>query len=264
MEQKDPAVQRFSGFADVYDRYRPNPPAVMADILCRFAQVTLPSLVVDLGCGTGLSTRYWTGKAKKVTGIDPTPDMLLQARQVETAAHISYQQGRSDATGLPDGCADIVTCSQSLHWMEPGSTFREVQRILRPGGVFAAFDYDWPPHTLSWQVAQAYDSCMLRVKDLEKVRSVPAQWAKSSHLQRMQESGCFRYTTELVIHHTEMGNAERIVGVLLSQGSVAGLLKSGITEQALGIDELRRTAQRELGDRLQAWYWSSRVRLAIA
>jgi len=46
------------------------------------------------------------------------------------------------ATDLPDGCADIVTCSQSLHWMVPESTFAEVARILRPGGVFATYDYD--------------------------------------------------------------------------------------------------------------------------
>ena len=264
MEQNDPAVQRFSGFADVYDRYRPNPPAVIADILCRLAQMPVPGLVVDLGCGTGLSTRYWAGKAQKVIGIDPTPDMLQQARQIETAAHITYQQGTSNTTGLPEHSVDIVTCSQSLHWMEPGSTFQEARRILRPGGVFAAFDYDWPPHTLSWQVALAYDECMRRVSELEKGRRVPNQWAKSSHLQRMRESGCFRYTTEMVIHHTEPGNAARIVGVLLSQGSVAGLLKSGISEQALGIDWLRETAQRELGDSLQTWYWSSRMRLGVA
>ena len=40
--------------------------------------------------------------------------------------------------------ADIVTCSQSFHWMEPEPTLAEIARILRPGGVFAAYDYDWP------------------------------------------------------------------------------------------------------------------------
>jgi len=264
IDQNDPTVQRFSGFADVYDRYRPSPPAAIAEILCRLAKTSLPALVVDLGCGTGLSTRYWADKAQQVIGIDPTPDMLQQARQTAAPPHLTFRQGTSDATGLAEHSADIVTCSQSLHWMDPWLTFREVQRILRPGGVFAAFDYDWPPHTLSWEVALAYDDCMRRVTELEKDRRVPSQWAKSSHLQRMRESGCFRYTAEMVIHHTELGNAERILGVLLSQGSVAGLLRSGVTEQTLGIDQLRACAQRELGDRPQTWYWSSRVRLGVA
>ena len=40
------------------------------------------------------------------------------------------------ATGLADACADIVTCAQSLHWMQPDVTFKEVDRILRPGGRY--------------------------------------------------------------------------------------------------------------------------------
>lgn len=32
------------------------------------------------------------------------------------------------------------TVAQALHWMEPASTLAEVARILRPGGVFAAYD----------------------------------------------------------------------------------------------------------------------------
>jgi ubiquinone/menaquinone biosynthesis C-methylase UbiE len=263
MNPKDLSVQRFTGFAEVYDRYRPGPPAAMAEILCRLAQRSLPDLVVDLGCGTGLSTRFWSGKARQVIGIDPTPDMLEQARRIATGPEVSYRQGFSHATGLPDQSTDIVTCSQALHWMEPGPTFQEVRRILRPGGVFAAFDFDWPPHTLSWQVSQAYEACMRRVSEAEKGKEVARQWPKSGHLQRMVESGCFRYTTEMVIHSNEAGNAERIVGVLLSQGSVAGLLRKDYSEQDLGIDRLRQVAQRELGDDPQTWYFSSRVRLGV-
>ena len=51
-------VKRFTGFADVYDAYRPRPPAVLADVLCGLAGVERPTLVVDLGSGTGSSTRY--------------------------------------------------------------------------------------------------------------------------------------------------------------------------------------------------------------
>jgi SAM-dependent methyltransferase len=52
----------------------------------------------------------------------------------------------------------LVTCSQSLHWMEPEPTFAEVARILRRGGVFAAYDYDWPTSSsgsrcASWAIA---------------------------------------------------------------------------------------------------------------
>ena len=57
------------------------------------------------------------------------------------AANVRYAGGSSYETGLPDSCADVVTCAQSLQWMEPEPTFAEIARILRRGGVFCAYEY---------------------------------------------------------------------------------------------------------------------------
>ncbi|HEY3340410.1 MAG TPA: class I SAM-dependent methyltransferase, partial [Anaerolineae bacterium] len=86
---------------------------------------------------------------------------------------------------------------------------------------------------------------------------------KAQHLSRMRASGCFRYTKEIVLHQQDQGNAEHLVGLLLSQGSVMTLLKAGYSEDQLGIRTFREIAQRVLGDTMQTWYWSSRVRLGI-
>ncbi len=243
-------IERFSGFADVYDRYRPAPPAALAALLSRYAHVARPQLVVDLGSGTGLSTRYWADKAERVIGIDPTADMRHQAEAQSTAPNIAYHQGFSHTTGLPDHCADIVTCAQALHWMEPQATFLEAARILRPGGVFAACDYDWPPATGQWEADAAYGTCAecIQACGQRSERATPIRrWHKQEHLAHMQASGCFRYTCEILLHHVEPGNAERLVGLVLSQGSVMTLLKSGWREDELGIDALREVAERVLG-----------------
>src|SRR5690606_2279453 len=152
-------VGRWFGFADTYDRYRPQPPAAAADLLMRLAQTDRPALVVDLGAGTGLSTRLWAGRAAQVIGIEPNPDMRRRAEAQTDAPEITYREGVSTATGLPDACADIVVASQALHWMDPGPTFAEVARILRPEGVFAAIDCDWPP-AVHWEAEIAYNACM--------------------------------------------------------------------------------------------------------
>ncbi len=89
------------------------------------------------------------------------------------------------------------------------------------------------------------------------------QWGKSEHLARMQASGFFRHVKEVVVHHIDSGNAERLVGVLLSQGSTMGLLKQGMTEHDLDIDYLRAVASRTLGTSPKTWYWSSRIRLGV-
>jgi ubiquinone/menaquinone biosynthesis C-methylase UbiE len=55
--------------------------------------------------------------------------------------NVRYLDAAAEGTGLPDACADIVTSAQSLAWMDPRRIFGEIGRILRPGGVFAAYDY---------------------------------------------------------------------------------------------------------------------------
>lgn len=259
-------IERFTGFASLYDQCRPAPPEILGRFLTTQAQTPRPSLVVDLGCGTGLSTRYWADKAERVIGLDPTDAMRDQAEQA-AFPNVSFAKAFSHETGLPAGCAQVVTCSQSLHWMEPTATFHEAARILQPGGVFAAYDYDWPPATGSWAVDAAYEICMARGRALEKKHGIAEtlqRWDKASHLERMRESGAFRYTQETLIHHIEPGNAGRLVGLLASQGWFASLRKLGLTESELGLDELRATAQRLLGNEPRAWHWSSRIRWGIA
>ncbi len=259
-------LRRFTGFAGLYDRHRPAPPAALAGLLVQIAHIARPEWVVDLGSGTGLSTRYWANHAEQVIGIEPTADMRQEAGAQTTARNVTYREGFSHQTGLPAACAQIVSCSQSLHWMEPAGTFREAARVLRPGGVFAACDYDWPPASGSWEADAAYEACMKRVKQLEKDSGSGEglkRWDKAGHLARMQASGCFRYVREATLHHIDSGNAERLVGVLLSQGGVMGLLRKNFTEADLGIDALRTVAQRTLGHDPQPWHWSARVRLGV-
>lgn len=262
-------VERFTGFADCYDAYRPTPPSVIIDILIQLAGVAEPKLVVDLGCGTGLSSRIWAGRAQEIVGVEPSADMRAQAEArasaMKTNTKMRFRAGLSTETGLPDGCADIVTCSQSLHWMEPEGTFAESARILRPGGVFAAIDCDWPPVT-NVEAERAYQEASSRIRALSQERGVSEsvkRWSKDKHLERIRESGRFRYVREILAHGVETGNADRLVGLMLSQGSAQSLLKLGLSEEEIGIARLREAALDALGTELSPWYFSYRVRVGV-
>jgi ubiquinone/menaquinone biosynthesis C-methylase UbiE len=260
-------LDRFSGFADRYDAFRPQPPTILLDILTQLARVERPRLVVDLGSGTGLSTVIWASRAEQVIGVEPNADMRHQAivRTAAQASNVKYIDAISSQTGLPDASADVVTCSQSLHWMDPASTFEEVARILRDGGIFAAYDADWPP-TVNWQAERAYDGFIERAEKIGQARGWYqgiVKWKKEEHLARMQASGHFRFTKEIVVHHTESGDAERFVGLALSQGTVAKVLQHNLSENEIGLDVFRRDAALAMGDRPSRWYLSYRVRLGI-
>jgi len=260
-----PNIERFSGYASLYDHYRSSPPDILAQILTLLIQTKYPRLVVDLGSGTGLSTYYWAEKAEQIIGIEPNEDMRHQAESQHSAQNISYRHGFSHETGLADECTQIVVCSQALHWMKPQPTFDEVRRILQTGGVFAAFDYDWPPTTHRWEAEAAYIECDQRVRKLEKIliNTGVLNYDKNQHLARMQASHCFRFTKQIAIHHTDLGNAERFVGIALSQGSVQTLIKAGYSEAEIGIAQLRQVADTVLGSQQNPWYWTSRVRIGV-
>src|SRR5688572_28483474 len=102
-----------AGFADVYDAYRPTPPAALLEILRLIAQVERAGLVVDLGAGTGLSTRVWAESAAEVVGVEANTSMHEHAKAATAAASVRYVRAFAADTGLAAGQADIVACARA-------------------------------------------------------------------------------------------------------------------------------------------------------
>lgn len=246
------------GFADTYDGNRPAPPAALLDVLTMLARTERPAVVVDLGCGTGLSTRVWADRAQEVIGVEPNPAMRIAAEARTQEWTVRYVEAFASETGLPDGGADIVTCSQSFHWMEPATTLAEAARILRPGGVFAAYDYDMPP-VIDPEIDAAfvhYLAARVRQRERQGAPAGGARWMKDGHLGRIEASGLFASTREVVLHGLTSGGAARVAGLA---GSIGPPLEETLAE----LDELCSVADRVLGDRVVPWHLGYRVRIGI-
>ena len=296
----DPNGQRFSGFADLYDAVRPVPPSVFADVIATYAG-RRPALTVDLGCGTGLSSRWAAGWADQVIGVEPNDDMRLRAAAVSPDTNIRYVPGWSHATGLRDESADVVLAVQALHWMEPSSTFDEVARILRPGGVFVALDCDWPPSVGDATAEQAWHTARAVIARHERalgsspgddepsphapssspqtddLRPTNVQdptsavtiadgvqfWHKEQHLRRMVASGRFRHCIEIAALGEERGNARRFVELFRSQGDYQALRRHGYDDEALGVDRFSVDAHAALGDADRPFWFTYRGRIGV-
>jgi len=256
------AVTRFEGLATGYDAARPTPPRELTGLLCQLVGVTTPD-VVDLGAGTGLSTMIWSGVAGSVTAVEPGADMRsVLAARIAADPVFSVVGAPAEATGLPDGCADIVTASQAMHWFDPARVIPEIARLLRPGGVFAAIDCDFPP-TITADVDAAYLEFENRLVESQIEHDVvPRKADKPGHLGRLEASGLFRHTKEICLHGRDFGDVGRVVTLANSMGGTGALFAAGVTADELGLTALREVAARDLAEPAEFW-WSYRVRLAV-
>lgn len=112
-----------------------------------FAKIKKGDTVVDLGSGAGndcFIARAETGETGKVIGVDFTPAMITKAR--ENVAKLGYNNveftsGDIDNIPLPSNIADVIVSNCVLNLVpDKDAVFKEISRVLKPGGHFSISD----------------------------------------------------------------------------------------------------------------------------
>jgi ubiquinone/menaquinone biosynthesis C-methylase UbiE len=111
--------------------------SVYQDVLENY--VAPDSVWLDLGCGHQIlpawhaaEERKLVARCKEVVGMDYDQHSLLNHQTIS-------RRVRGDVSSLPfrDNYFDMVTANMVVeHLSEPSAQFREVHRILKPGGLF--------------------------------------------------------------------------------------------------------------------------------
>jgi SAM-dependent methyltransferase len=105
------------------------------------------SALLDLGTGTGTLARGFAARGARVQALDPSSEMLEQARVLAQRENLTvdFINASAEATGLPVASIDIVTAGQCWHWFDRPRAAAECARVLRPGGQLIIAHYDWIP-----------------------------------------------------------------------------------------------------------------------
>jgi len=135
----------------------------------QFAKIQKGNTVIDLGSGAGndcFIARQETGEAGKVIGIDFTPAMIEKARANAEKLqfnNVEFRQGDIEHMPVTANTADVIVSNCVLNLVpNKDSVFKEIFRVLKPGGHFSisdiVLDGSLPPKIQT--AAEMYAGCV--------------------------------------------------------------------------------------------------------
>jgi ubiquinone/menaquinone biosynthesis C-methylase UbiE len=105
--------------------------------------------ILDIGCSVGISTialhKFYQTQNPSVTttGLDLSPYMLTVAKHRDSKGEITWLHGLAEQTGFSDHSFDLITLQFVIHELPcqaSADIFREIYRLLKPGGSIALVD----------------------------------------------------------------------------------------------------------------------------
>jgi SAM-dependent methyltransferase len=206
----DPAARRYAAARPYYHRSA-------VGLAARQLGISHARLAVDLGCGTGLSTRAVRELADHVVAIDASAAMLRAAQRQPGAGYLA---AAAERIPLRDRTADLATTGAAFHWFDQPRAFAELARVLRGGAGLAVYS-DFFHGRLSGQPAFA-------------------TWLKESYLPRYPAPARHAYFDAAAAATAGFGDARyaedeirfpltaaQLADYLLSQSNAAAAIESG-------------------------------------
>jgi SAM-dependent methyltransferase len=146
-------AESFGSEAEHYDRARPTYPKAMVDAILAAS----PGRdVLDVGTGTGISSRPFLQEGCRVLGVEPDERMAELARRSGLEVKIARFEDWD-----PVGQAfDVVIAGQSWHWVDPVLGASKAASVLRPGGRIALF---WNAMSCPLDFAEAFSAVYRQV-----------------------------------------------------------------------------------------------------
>ncbi|HVK52264.1 MAG TPA: class I SAM-dependent methyltransferase [Pseudoxanthomonas sp.] len=130
----------FSALAETYAASRPTYPDALYDAIAAVAPASAE--VWEPGCGSGQATIGLAQRFRHVYATDPSAAQIERhwARR-QRADNVTVAVERAEVTTLRDASIDLIAVAQALHWFDRPQFFATCERVLKPGGILAAWTY---------------------------------------------------------------------------------------------------------------------------
>uniref|UniRef100_A0A8D0HJT3 Methyltransferase type 11 domain-containing protein n=1 Tax=Sphenodon punctatus TaxID=8508 RepID=A0A8D0HJT3_SPHPU len=130
--------------AAFYQKYRFSPCEELQSLVFSYLEekkVSSLQLAVDVGCGTGQSTKVLASRFDKVVGLDVSEAQIEEARQTHHPPNVSYIVCPAEELPFEDASVDLVTAFVAAHWFDIKRFMKELERVLKPHGCVVLSTY---------------------------------------------------------------------------------------------------------------------------
>lgn len=191
-----------------------------------------PRIVVDVGCGTGLSSVALTRIAPMVLGFDASLEMLFRGAVNEK---VRYVAGVAESIPTRSEIADLIIVASALHWFRAGAFLKEARRIGTRDAWLVTYDHfiremEREPRFRSWFLEDYMTEFPMPPRDRRPIEEVIAD------------------STEWRLHHAETFSST----VTFSRSSLIDYLASqtnviwNVEGQGIPLERVRTILNREL------------------
>lgn len=243
IDEKDD-VLLFGENVEGYHKFRPPYPDEMKESILSYVG-DQRSLVLDIGAGTGISTKMWLADFKEVVALEPDKAMVETLKSEIQATNLSVVSDAAEMSKFKPDTIDLINCACSYHWLDTASFLEKSAVELREGGVLAISCVNIYPIFIEPLAALIEEEYKLRWKPFVHPK-LDLLINSDRIISEIYESKRFEAVTQLNVDNVHHLNVDEVVGFIKTLSFFQTYLKS-IDDPYDYLDELKIKIEGILG-----------------